>query len=109
VIIAFDTNYLLSADEVMASILHMALNMDENAGAPSMPASDTSPHPIFAFIAASCGSHSGRSHNPRGPRGGRGLPNKCSACGCLDHITSSCTAPYDALLRWTMAKRKMIV
>jgi hypothetical protein len=28
VINAFDTNYLLSADEVMASILHLAHNMD---------------------------------------------------------------------------------
>jgi hypothetical protein len=29
VINAFDTNYLLSADEVMASILHLAHNMDD--------------------------------------------------------------------------------
>jgi hypothetical protein len=29
VIDAFDTNYLVSADEVMASILHPAQNMDE--------------------------------------------------------------------------------
>jgi hypothetical protein len=27
----------------------------------------------------------------------------------LDHILSSCTAPDDALLRWTLAKWKMII
>jgi hypothetical protein len=27
----------------------------------------------------------------------------------LDHIMSSCNAPNDALLRWTLAKRKMII
>jgi hypothetical protein len=27
----------------------------------------------------------------------------------MDHILSSCTAPDDALLRWTLAKRKIIV
>jgi hypothetical protein len=31
------------------------------------------------------------------------------ACGSLDHIMSSCTAPDDGLRRWTLAKRKMIV
>jgi hypothetical protein len=46
VINAFDTNYLMSADEVMANTLHLAQNMDENAGAPSMPAPDTSPSHI---------------------------------------------------------------
>jgi hypothetical protein len=45
VINVFDTDYLMSADEVMASILHLAQNMDEDAGAPSMPAPDTSPLP----------------------------------------------------------------
>jgi hypothetical protein len=109
VINAFDTDYMLSADEVMASILHLAHNMDEEASAPGAPAPDTSPPPISAFVAAGRGSHSGRGHNPRGPRGGRGLPNKCSACGSLDHILSSCTAPDDALMRWTLAKRKMII
>jgi hypothetical protein len=106
---AFDTDYILSADEVMAIILHLAQNMDENAGAPSMPAPDTSPSPISAFVGASRGSHSGRGHIPRGPRGGHGLPNKCNACGSVDHIRSSCTAPNDALMKWTLTKRKMIV
>jgi hypothetical protein len=27
----------------------------------------------------------------------------------VDHIMSSCTAPDDAFLKWTLAKRKMIV
>jgi hypothetical protein len=36
-------------------------------------------------------------------------PNTCSACGSLDHIRSSCTAPDDALMRWALAKRKMII
>jgi hypothetical protein len=34
VINAFDTNYLLSADEVMANILHLAQNMDEEVNVP---------------------------------------------------------------------------
>jgi hypothetical protein len=93
----------MSADEVMTNILHQARNMDEDAGAQSMPAHDTSPLPISAFVAA------GRGSNPRGSRGGRGLPNKCSACDSMDHIMSSCTAPDDAFLKWTLAKRKMIV
>jgi hypothetical protein len=99
----------LCADEVMAIILHLAHNMDEEASPQGVPAPDTSPPPISAFVAAGRGSHSGRGHTPRGPRGGRGLPNKCSACGSLDHILSSCNAPYDALPRWTLAKRKMII
>jgi hypothetical protein len=108
IINAFDTNYLLSVDDVMASILHLAHNMDED-DAPDTRAPHISPPPISAFVAAGRGSHNGRGHLPRGPRGGRGLPTKCSACGGLDHILSSCSAPDDALLRWTLAKRKMII
>jgi hypothetical protein len=93
----------------MANILNLAHKMDEEVSAPGMPAPDTSPPPISTFLAASRGSHNGRGHNPRGPRGGRGLPNKCIACGNLDYIMSSYSAPYDALLKWTLAKRKMIV
>jgi hypothetical protein len=107
VINSFDTYYMLSADEVMANILHLAHNMDEE-DAPRATTPDTSPPPISAFVAASCGSHSGRGHPPRGIRGGRVFPNKCNACGSLDHIQSSCTAPDDALLRWTLAKRKLV-
>jgi hypothetical protein len=108
VVNAVDTDYMLSADEVMASILHLAHNMDED-DAPDTTSPNVSPPPISAFVVASRGSHSGRSQPPRGPRGGRGLPNKCSACGNLDHILSFCTAPDDALLRWTIAKRKLII
>jgi hypothetical protein len=86
----------------------MAQNMDEEVSAPGLPAPDTLPPPIFAVVVAGRGSNSGRGHNPRGPRGGRGLPNKCGVCGGLDHIMSSCTAPDDALLKWTLAKRKMM-
>jgi hypothetical protein len=99
VINAFDTDYLLSANEVM----------DEEVSAPGTPAPDTSPPPVSAFLAASRGSHNGRGHNPCGPRGGRGLPNKCSAYGSLDHIMSSCTSLDDAHLKWTLAKRNMLV
>jgi hypothetical protein len=37
------------------------------------------------------------------------MPNKCSWCGRLDHILLSCTASDDALLKWTRAKRNLIV
>jgi hypothetical protein len=90
----------------MANTLHMAHSMDEEVAAPGLPAPNTSTPPISAFVAAGRGSNSGRGHNSRG---GRGLPNKCSACGSSDHILSSCTASDDALLKWTLAKRKMIV
>jgi hypothetical protein len=90
----------------MANILHMAKTVDEEVSAPGMPAPETSPSPIFAFVVACRGSHNGRGHNPRGRRGGRGLPN---ACCSLEHILASRTAPDDALLTWTLAKRKTIV
>jgi hypothetical protein len=45
---AFDTDYMLSADEVMANILHMAHDMDEEARAPGAPAPDIAPPPISA-------------------------------------------------------------
>jgi hypothetical protein len=63
VINAFDTDYLLSADEVMAIILHLTQSMHEEVRTPGMPAPDTSPPPIFAFVAAGRGSHIGRGHN----------------------------------------------
>jgi hypothetical protein len=43
VISAFDTDYMLSAYEVMASILHLAHNMDEEGSAPGTAAPNTSP------------------------------------------------------------------
>jgi hypothetical protein len=100
VINAFDTDYLMSADEMMANILHLAQNMDEDAGAPSMPAPDASPPPISAFVAVGRGSHSGRGRNPRGPRGGRGLPNKCNACG--SHLVMWTTSCSPALPQMTL-------
>jgi hypothetical protein len=109
VINAFDTDYMLSADEVMANILHLAHNMDEEVSAPGMPAADTSPPPISVFVGVGRGSSNARGHNPRGSRYYRALPNKCSACGSMDHIMSSCTPADDALLKWTLAKREMIV
>jgi hypothetical protein len=64
---------------------------------------------ISAFVGAGRKSSRGR-YIARGGRDGRGpLPKKCSGCGRLYHIMSSCKASYDALLRWTLAKRKMIV
>jgi hypothetical protein len=109
VINAFDTNYLLSADEVMPSILHLARNMDEDVTAPSLPALDGPAPPISAFVGASRGSASGRGYISRGTRGGRGLPNKGNVCGTLNHILFSSTTSDDALLKWTLAKWKIIV
>jgi hypothetical protein len=68
VINAFDTDYLLSADEVMASILHLAHNIDDDP-APDTPAPVASPPPISAFVASGRGSHSGRGYPHRNPRG----------------------------------------
>jgi hypothetical protein len=111
VINAFDTNSLMSVDDVMAIILHLAQNMEEELPEANITAPRWPPSPIFAFVAVGRGSHGGRSNPspPRGSRGGRGLPNKCSGCGSLDHILSPCTASDDALLKWTLAKRKLIV
>jgi hypothetical protein len=109
VINAFDTNYLMSADDAMASILHLAQNMEEELPGAYITAPNGPPSPTSAFVVVGRGSHGGRNNPPRGNRGGRGLPNKCSGCGSLDHILSSCTASDDALLKWTLAKRKLIV
>jgi hypothetical protein len=106
VINAFDTNYLLSADEVMASILHLAHNMDDEP-APDTPAPVASPPPISAFVTAGRGSQSGQSQPHRHPRGS--LPNKCVACGSLNHLMSACTATDDAILKWNLAKRMLTV
>jgi hypothetical protein len=46
---------------VMASILHLAHNMDED-DAPDTLAPHISPPPISAFVVAGRGSHSGRGH-----------------------------------------------
>jgi hypothetical protein len=93
----------------MASILHLVQNMEEEL--PGADATVPSRHasPISAFVDPRRGSHGGRGNYKRGSCGGRGLPNECNGCGNLDHILSSCTASYDALLKWTLAKRKLIV
>jgi hypothetical protein len=110
-IYAFDTDYFLSADEVMANILHLAQNMEEefSLSVDQAPNPHTLAPPISAFVAAGRNSSRGR-YRARGGRGGRDpLPNKCSGGGGLDHIMSLCTASDDALLKWTLAKRKMTV
>jgi hypothetical protein len=109
VVNAFDTNCLMSADEVMANILPLAHNMDEEVVALGKQALDTSTLPISAVVVVDRGTNNGRGHNSRGTLGGRGLPSKCKACGSLSHISSSCTASDDALMKYTLAKRKMIV
>jgi hypothetical protein len=109
VVDAFDTNHLMSADEVMAIILHMAQNMDEELNDSSLTGRDSPAPPIYSFVAACRSSQSGLGHCSRGGRGCRGLANKCSACGSLNHLMSSCTASDEALLKWTLAKRKMFV
>ena len=92
----------------MASILHLAHNMDDDP-APDTPAPVASPPPISALVAAGRGSHNGRGQPHRNHRGSRGLPNKCGVCGSLNHLMSACTAPDDAILKWNLAKRKMTV
>jgi hypothetical protein len=87
----------------MPIILQVAESMEEehplSVDLAVAPPFATAP-PIFAFVAAGRGPYGGRHHGTRGGRGGRGsLPNKCSACGGLDHIMSYCTAPDDAFLK----------
>jgi hypothetical protein len=89
----------------MVSILHLAQNMDEELPAPALPATNGPALPISILVVVCRGSNSGRDNNPRGTRGGRGLPIKCSACDSLNHILSSCKVSDDALLKWTLAKR----
>jgi hypothetical protein len=71
VITAFDTNYLMSADEVMASILHVPQNMDEELHNSAITAPTSRAPPVSAFVVAGRGSHCGRGHSNRG-----GMPNK---------------------------------
>jgi hypothetical protein len=73
VINAFDTSYLLSAGEVMANILHLAQNMDEELHASNLAAPAGTASPISPFVAIGRGNHGGRGYDNRGGRGGRGL------------------------------------
>jgi hypothetical protein len=93
----------------MANILHVAQNMDDELPDPALIALAGPAPPIFALSAVDRCSNNGRGHTPRGTRGGRRLPNKCSACDTLNHILSSCTTSDDALPKWTLAKRKIII
>jgi hypothetical protein len=47
---------MLYANEMMASILHLAHNIDEEGNSLGAPAPDTSSHPILAFVAVDRGS-----------------------------------------------------
>jgi hypothetical protein len=55
------------------------------------------------------GVNLGRGHGGCSGRCGRSLPNKCNARGSMDRILSSRTAPGATLLKWSIAKRKMII
>jgi hypothetical protein len=110
---AFVTNYILSADAVMAIIMIVAQNMEEElpllADREVVPPYFVAP-PISAFLADGRGQPRGRPHGFRGGGGRRGpLPNTFSTCGGLDHIMPLCTTLDDALLKWTLAKRKMMI
>jgi hypothetical protein len=61
------------ADEVMASTLHLAQNMEEELPPSVDPANNpsTPAPPISAFVASGRNSFGGR-YNARGDRGGRG-------------------------------------
>jgi hypothetical protein len=106
VINAFDTDFILSADRVMGSIIHQARNLDaEDIVTPDNAASR---HPVNVFLA------------DRKRQGGLGLggwaankrpdrskfPMKCGACGDPKHVGSTCKALDADILRRTLAKRK---
>jgi hypothetical protein len=106
VISAFDTDFILSADRVMGSIIHQARNLDTDVSVKSDSAD--SGVPVNAFLA------------DRKRQGGRGIGKwtadkkkskfsmKCGACGDPNHVWSTCKAPDADVLRWTLAKRKQI-
>jgi hypothetical protein len=106
VINAFDTNFIMSADKVMSSIIHHAQNLDDDSS--TKPDSVDLGIPVYAFLA------------DRKRQGGRGIGGwitdkkksklvmKCGACGDPNHVWSTCKAPYVDVLRWTLAKRKHI-
>jgi hypothetical protein len=106
VINAFDTDFIMSADKVMSSIIHQAQNLDAYVSV--QPDSPDAGHPVNAFLA------------DRKRQGGRGIGGwtsdkkkskfamKCGACGDPNHVWSTCKAPDADVLRWTLAKRKQI-
>jgi hypothetical protein len=64
VINAFDTNYLLSADELMTSILHLAQNMDDDTPDQAQPPNVSPAPPISAFVAVGRGSPADEANIP---------------------------------------------
>jgi hypothetical protein len=106
VINAFDTDFIMSADRVMGSIIHQAHNLDADVSIKSHSAE--SGIPVNAFLA------------DRKRQGGRGIGGwtadkkkskfsiKCGACGDPNHVWSTCKAPDAYVPRWTLAKRKQI-
>jgi hypothetical protein len=62
---AFDTDYLLSVDEVMAIILHLAHNMDEETNAQGAPVPDA---PLLPSLRSSllAAVHTAAEDTPRG-------------------------------------------
>jgi hypothetical protein len=106
VINAFDTDFIMSADREMGSIIHHAHNLDAEDHAP--PDSDASAQLLNAFLA------------DRKRQGGRRLGGlaatkrlcmskllmKCGACGDPNHVWPTCKAPDADVLRMTSAKRK---
>jgi hypothetical protein len=104
VINAFDTKYLMSADEMMPASSTRVKTWKKSSREHICQAPS-----IYAFIAAGRGSRGERGHPGHGGRGGLGLPNKCGACGSPDHIMSSCMASDEVVFKWNVARRKMII
>jgi hypothetical protein len=104
VINAFDTDFILSADTVMGSILHQAQNLDAYVSNKTDTADSGTA--VNAFLA------------DRKRQGGRGIGGwtadkkkskfsmKCGARGDPNRVSSTCQAQDADVLRWTLAKRK---
>jgi hypothetical protein len=108
VINAFDTDFILSADRVMESIIHLAQNLDEKDHVATGSAAFG--QPLNAFL-ADCKRQGSRGHGDwvasKSPDRSK-FPMKCDACGDPNHVWSTCNAPDADVLRWTLAKRKQI-
>jgi hypothetical protein len=76
VINAFDTNYLMSTNEMMGTTLHVVQNMEEEPPGIDLPTLVGTAPPISTFVAVGRSFHGGRGHPGRSSRSGRGLPNK---------------------------------
>jgi hypothetical protein len=64
VIDAFDTSYLLFADEVIANILYLAHNIEEELPGTDLTTPIGHAPTISAFVAGGRGPHGGRGHKP---------------------------------------------